>query len=113
MNQITQQFDVCCRKPPVIAQIEKNQLNKLEKQKIRVSATNFGCFLICKNYFQPSSCPVVNVLPPIEQCRGRPSNCWSVGVPDTDCVGHALCCFDGCANVCQGEGALDRVISIA
>merc|ERR1719233_173300 len=87
MNQITQQFDVCCRKPPVIAQIEKNQLNKFEKQKIK-----------------PTSCPVVNVLPPIEQCRGRPSNCWSVGVPDTDCVGHALCCFDGCANVCQGEG---------
>merc|ERR1719431_2143929 len=52
-------------------------------------------------------CPTINILPPIEQCRGRPSNCWSVGVADTDCIGNALCCFDGCANVCQGEGPIN------
>ena len=26
--------------------------------------------------------------------------CWSVGVPDVDCEDRALCCFDGCKNVC-------------
>jgi hypothetical protein len=26
------------------------------------------------------------------------------GQPDVDCVGDALCCFDGCANVCVGGG---------
>ena len=55
-------------------------------------------------FFQPTTCPVINILPPISQCQGRPSNCWSVGVADTDCIGNALCCFDGCANVCRGEG---------
>jgi len=89
MNQVTQQFDVCCRKPPVLAPIEKNQIDKLQRQEVK-----------------PTTCPVINVLPPIKECRGRPSNCWSVGVPDTDCVGHALCCFDGCANVCQGQGPI-------
>jgi hypothetical protein len=28
----------------------------------------------------------------------------SAGQPDVDCVGDALCCFDGCANVCVGGG---------
>ena len=35
---------------------------------------------------------------------GRVSDCWSVGQPDVDCLNNALCCFDGCANVCQGAG---------
>merc|ERR1712183_697520 len=37
-------------------------------------------------------------------CAGRSSNCWSVGQTDVDCPGFALCCFDGCANTCQGGG---------
>merc|ERR1712012_81971 len=38
-------------------------------------------------------------------CEGRKSNCWSPGVKDLDCLDSALCCFDGCANVCLGKGA--------
>jgi len=50
------------------------------------------------------SCPSVTP-PPLSSCQGRASNCWSVGQPDVDCIGDALCCFDGCANVCQGAGS--------
>ena len=49
------------------------------------------------------SCPVVSQVP-LSQCGGRTSDCWSVGQPDVDCIDNALCCFDGCANVCQGSG---------
>jgi len=51
------------------------------------------------------SCPAVKTIPPLPACQGRNSNCWSVGQTDVDCIDNALCCFDGCANVCQGEGA--------
>merc|ERR1719391_1624513 len=51
------------------------------------------------------SCPVFDTLPPLTECQGRTSNCWSPGVRDLDCLDSALCCFDGCANVCQGKGA--------
>ena len=44
-------------------------------------------------------CPIIGSLPASE-CRGTKSTCWSPGVRDTDCPGHALCCFDGCANTC-------------
>jgi len=52
----------------------------------------------------PPSCPLVPSAPALSSCVGRNSDCWSVGQPDVDCVGAALCCFDGCANVCQGAG---------
>jgi len=48
-------------------------------------------------------------LLPFTQCEGRVSNCWSVGQPDVDCRNNALCCFDGCANVCQGGGSVSSV----
>merc|ERR1712038_2088581 len=51
------------------------------------------------------SCPVLNTLPPLTECEGRKSKCWSPGVRDLDCLDSALCCFDGCANVCLGKGA--------
>ena len=51
------------------------------------------------------ACPAVSSIPPVSACQGRNSDCWSVGQADVDCVGNALCCFDGCANVCQGGGA--------
>ena len=44
-------------------------------------------------------CPPV-VAPVAGQCRGQVSQCWSPGVPDLDCPGSSLCCYDGCANVC-------------
>jgi len=55
------------------------------------------------------SCPAVNSIPPASQCAGRESNCWSAGQPDFDCIDNALCCFDGCANVCQGAGSITPV----
>ena len=48
--------------------------------------------------------PLTNESPCI---TGRVSDCWSVGQPDVDCLNNALCCFDGCANVCQGAGEED------
>ena len=34
---------------------------------------------------------------------GSVSTCWSPGQRDTDCPGNGLCCFDGCANTCDGQ----------
>jgi len=53
---------------------------------------------------QQGSCPAVSSIPAVSACAGQASDCWSVGQPDVDCVGDALCCFDGCANRCQGPG---------
>eukprot|EP00092_Neocalanus_flemingeri_P004254 GFUD01004574.1.p1 GENE.GFUD01004574.1~~GFUD01004574.1.p1 ORF type:complete len:722 (-),score=194.10 GFUD01004574.1:66-2147(-) len=89
-NQATRQLDVCCRKPGNLPVIQNDQIEKLKRQDL-----------------QQTPCPLITILPPISQCQGRPSNCWSVGVADTDCIGNALCCFDGCANVCQGEGPIN------
>ena len=50
------------------------------------------------------SCPAVNSLPNLASCDGMESNCWSVGQPDVDCPGNALCCFDGCRNACYFQG---------
>merc|ERR1712198_279353 len=47
-------------------------------------------------------CPTVTTLASL-QCQGAVNSCWSVGQPDVDCPGNALCCFDGCANVCLGQ----------
>jgi len=47
-------------------------------------------------------CPIVPGLP-ISKCVGAVSSCWSIGVPDLDCPGNNLCCFDGCANSCLGQ----------
>ena len=33
-------------------------------------------------------------------CGYEESECWSPGVPDVDCPGNALCCFNGCINIC-------------
>ena len=49
-------------------------------------------------------CPIVAPQDPAS-CGGRTSQCWSPGVRDTDCPGHGLCCYDGCANVCGGGPA--------
>lgn len=52
------------------------------------------------------SCPVVDPLSDAE-CAGAVSTCWSPGQPDTDCPDFGICCFDGCANTCEGEVAAD------
>lgn len=49
-------------------------------------------------------CPVVDPLSDAE-CAGAVSTCWSPGQPDTDCPNNGICCFDGCANTCEGEAS--------
>ena len=51
------------------------------------------------NFINDPKCGAVRPRAPSE-CRGQRSNCWSPGVRDTDCPGHGLCCYDGCANTC-------------
>jgi len=60
------------------------------------------------NQNNQGSCPAIAGVPPAEQCTGRLSNCWSVGQADVDCLNNDLCCFDGCANVCQGAGPIQQ-----
>ena len=53
------------------------------------------------SYSTASSCPNIQPLKPASCGGGRSGNqCWSRGVRDTDCPGHGLCCFDGCAYTC-------------
>ena len=53
------------------------------------------------SYSTASSCPNIQPLKPASCGGGRSDNqCWSRGVRDTDCPGHGLCCFDGCAYTC-------------
>ena len=51
------------------------------------------------NFINDPKCEAARPRAP-SQCRGQRSNCWSPGVRDTDCPGHGLCCYDGCANTC-------------
>merc|ERR1711988_435090 len=109
MNQALGKFEVCCKKPPtaevfvetveslpaglpVIGPAQSTQQSS--KQSLPSSSSS------------ASSCPALGPLPPISACAGRQSNCWSVGVRDLDCLDSALCCFDGCANVCLGRGPI-------
>merc|ERR1712203_1119724 len=51
------------------------------------------------------SCPAVSPGSP-DECAGAVSTCWSPGQRDTDCPGNGLCCFDGCADTCDGQPAV-------
>ena len=59
------------------------------------------------NFINDPVCPGVRPRAPA-QCRGQRSNCWAPGVRDTDCPGHGLCCYDGCANTCLGSPPSSR-----
>merc|ERR1719350_2352007 len=54
---------------------------------------------VSANFISDPVCPPATPLSP-GQCVGQKSTCWSPGVRDTDCPGHGLCCYDGCANTC-------------
>merc|ERR1719297_464722 len=117
MNQALGKFEVCCKKPPSfeLSPPSASASAPAQNQIGPVAPVNNPPF---KQVSQspsissppsPSSqttCPPVTSLPPISSCAGRQSNCWSVGVPDLDCLDDALCCFDGCANVCLGRGPI-------
>eukprot|EP00092_Neocalanus_flemingeri_P015375 GFUD01016638.1.p1 GENE.GFUD01016638.1~~GFUD01016638.1.p1 ORF type:complete len:648 (-),score=103.17 GFUD01016638.1:526-2469(-) len=54
------------------------------------------------NFIEDPKCPAASPKSP-RACKGQRSNCWSPGVKDTDCPGHGLCCYDGCANTCYAD----------
>ena len=108
MNQALGVFQVCCKipqqssslisstesypTPASVATVQSQNIISAQSQSLAASTTVVD------------SCPVISSLPPVSSCAGRHSNCWSVGVQDLDCLDNAFCCFDGCANVCQGRG---------
>merc|ERR1711953_1395164 len=84
---------------------QDNQINNNQYQQDGTGLNNVLPVTQNLGQSQQGSCPAVSSVPPVAQCAGRKSNCWSVGQTDVDCVDNALCCFDGCANVCQGSGS--------
>jgi len=55
-----------------------------------------------RNFIEDPKCPPALPKNP-RACKGQRSTCWSPGVKDTDCPGHGLCCYDGCANTCFAD----------
>merc|ERR1712165_26280 len=100
MNPATAQFNVCCRQPQLSPQLSPQVSPSPALPPADPDNIQF------EEELSPSegSCPVISVLPPIQLCANRKSSCWSAGLPDVDCLDNALCCFDGCANVCLGRG---------
>merc|ERR1711874_469405 len=97
MNPATAQFNVCCRQPQAQLSPQISPSPSVSPVPDRTEVEEAA---------RPSeaSCPVISVLPPIQLCANRKSTCWSAGQADVDCLDNALCCFDGCANVCLGRG---------
>merc|ERR1719500_2561738 len=106
MNQALGKFEVCCKKPDNIAETVESLTVSDTQQIIKQSSSPDTIFSPPSSSSPSSSCPALGPLPPISACAGRKSNCWSVGVRDLDCLDSALCCFDGCANVCLGRGPI-------
>merc|ERR1719232_1536678 len=102
MNQALGKFEVCCKKPfeSQSSSPSQNQNNQPFQQISQQQSPSISS----PSSSSQTTCPTVTSLPPISSCAGRQSNCWSVGVRDLDCLDDALCCFDGCANVCLGRG---------
>merc|ERR1711988_1206376 len=112
MNQALGKFEVCCKKPLETAEtVESLPVSDTVQSTQQISKQSLSPDTIISapstsSPSSPSSCPALGPLPPISACVGRESNCWSVGVRDLDCLDSALCCFDGCANVCLGRGPI-------
>merc|ERR1712064_242160 len=60
-----------------------------------------------RKFLEDPKCPPASPKTP-RQCKGQRSTCWSPGVKDTDCPGHGLCCYDGCANTCAASSTPTR-----
>merc|ERR1712078_456921 len=118
MSQALGKFEVCCKKPDSIAETVESlavsytaqNTQQISKQSLSpdtiISAASSSFSPPSSSPSSSSTCPSLGPLPPISACAGRESNCWSVGVRDLDCLDSALCCFDGCANVCLGRGPI-------
>merc|ERR1712078_952935 len=113
MNQNLGKLEVCCKKPSdsISETVESLAVSDTAQSTQQISKQSLSpdTIISAPSSSSPSStstCPVLGPLPPISACAGRESNCWSVGVRDLDCLDSALCCFDGCANVCLGRGPI-------
>merc|ERR1719410_2915518 len=108
MNQALGKFEVCCKKPPTTENLVETVESLPEGLPVidQAQSTQQSSKQSLPSSSSPSNCPALGPLPPISACAGRQSNCWSVGVRDLDCLDSALCCFDGCANVCLGRGPI-------
>jgi len=113
MDPATRTIAVCCTRPPVReassqqAPLQQQALQQAPAQQLPVQQAPVQQAPIQQlpvQQQQHQSCPVLTTLPPLDQCTGRQSDCWSPGVRDLDCLNSSLCCFDGCANRCQGAG---------
>merc|ERR1711936_744491 len=108
-------FAVCCTAPQEQQEVRDSSLGSADiQQQLTLEPAQAGETesvpveqQLQQQHLGPQGdfCPVLNTLPPLTECEGRKSNCWSPGVRDLDCLDSALCCFDGCANVCLGKGA--------
>merc|ERR1711936_1445947 len=108
-------FAVCCTAPQEQQEVRDSSLGSADiQQQLTLEPAQTGETesvpveqQLQQQHLGPQGdfCPVLNTLPPLTECEGRKSNCWSPGVRDLDCLDSALCCFDGCANVCLGKGA--------
>merc|ERR1711936_1400720 len=105
MNQATGQFNVCCREPQPSPQLSPEVSGEVSGEVASTPGLD-PTRIQFEEVETPSTCPVVTVLPPIQLCANRKSTCWSAGLQDLDCLDNALCCFDGCANVCLGRGSV-------
>merc|ERR1712064_164314 len=108
MNQALGKFEVCCRKPASFDSPRNPQQESQPQQQFQQQQPQLQQQPQYQQQQQPpnSACPAVTSLPAVSSCAGKKSNCWSVGQTDVDCLDNALCCFDGCANVCQGRGPI-------
>lgn len=111
MNQNTGTWGICCAVPPARQPARpannnypNNNNNQFGQNPPQQQPQRPNIQQQQPNAVGGGSCPNIANLPPVEQCAGRASNCWSVGQADVDCPGNALCCFDGCANTCEGGG---------
>merc|ERR1719342_1841649 len=110
MNQALGIFQVCCRKPASFdspRNPQQQQQSQPQHQFQQQPQQQFQQQQPQQQFQQQQQqCPAVTSLPAVSSCAGKKSNCWSVGQTDVDCLDNALCCFDGCANVCQGRGPI-------
>merc|ERR1711963_784365 len=106
MNQALGIFQVCCRKPASFDS-PRNPQQQQQSQPQQQPQQQFQQQQPQQQFQQQQQqCPAVTSLPAVSSCAVKKSNCWSVGQTDVDCLDNALCCFDGCANVCQGRGPI-------
>jgi len=81
-------FGVCCFNGCVNACMPRDQVTREYEARVARLAV-----------LPAPTCPVVESKTEA-QCVNATANCWSRGVPDVDCPGFGLCCYDGCVNTC-------------